>query len=265
MGKGKNWAADELEYLESNWGQRSITAIAEHLGRSVNAVRIIAQRHGLTRWLHSGEFITLNQLMIALGKGKVYTFQRELWLQNGFPLKHRKAVCMNYNIVYLEDFWAWAEQHKNLIDLSLVEPLSLGQEPMWAEAKRKTDQLVRPFRMRDWTPVDDAQLKAMVKQQRYGYAELSHALQRTEGAVKRRICTLGLRERPVPATDKPWTEQEVTRLRGMLSLGYSYELIGEKLDRSALACRGKVERLQNPDAMKRWWRRQKEKERGAQG
>lgn len=258
MGKGKNWTAADIEYVEANWGTRSIPAIAQALGRSVNAVKEIAHRHGLTRWIHNGEFITLNQLMIALGRGPVHHVSRDLFLRNGFPIHYKAAIKKKVAIVYPHEFWKWAEQHKDLIDLSRVELLSLGVEPPWAVEKRKADQLAKPYTGRDWTQREDALLKGMLRQQRYGYTELSQALQRTESAIKRRILTLKLKERPVPVNDKPWTAEETQTMLAMIGQGYGFEVIAQRLGRSALAVRGKHERLQRPDYFVRYYRRQRE-------
>ncbi|MFA1819025.1 hypothetical protein ACDX78_02275 [Virgibacillus oceani] len=47
MGRGKKWSQEELDYLEDRWGVVSIKGIANKLGRSVNAVKLKAQRTGL--------------------------------------------------------------------------------------------------------------------------------------------------------------------------------------------------------------------------
>ena len=69
MKKHSMWSTEEIEYLDSRWGEVSIPAIANFLERSIGAVRCKVFRVGLTRHLHSGGYITLNQLMIALGRG----------------------------------------------------------------------------------------------------------------------------------------------------------------------------------------------------
>lgn len=263
MGVKPNWTAEERAFLEDKWGTTSIPTIAKRLGRSVNAVKLKAGKMGLTRFLHCGEYITLNQLMIALEKKGGYTDHRKRLERKGCPIRLKKAVRCSFRIVYMNEFWAWAEQHKECLDLSRVEPLALGPEPPWAAEKRKADQLVPMNRGRDWTPREDALLKAMLKEQRYSYAELAKTLRRTAGAIKRRITTLDLRERPIPVEDTPWTEDETARLETMLRAGYSFDIIGRKLGRSGLACRGKYERILNPEAMKRYWRRQQEMKKRA--
>lgn len=109
----------------------------------------------------------------------------------------------------------------------------------------------------DITPLsksEDEKLRRMLLKHQYGYRELARELRKTEGAVKRRICDLQIKERPVKSKTRMWTEPEVEILCGMVEKGYSWEQIAEKLDRSALATRGKYERLMNPAYMKRYYR-----------
>ena len=47
LGKQVPWTQDEEEYLQEMWGSRSIPAIAKHLGRTVNAVKVRVARLGL--------------------------------------------------------------------------------------------------------------------------------------------------------------------------------------------------------------------------
>ena len=62
------WTKEELDYLNENWGKRSIPSIAKHLGRSVNAIKIKAQREKLTRHIHRSDKVTFSQFCIAIGK-----------------------------------------------------------------------------------------------------------------------------------------------------------------------------------------------------
>lgn len=148
--------------------------------------------------------------------------------------------------MYLNEFWTWAEEHKRMIDFSRVEENILGAEPEWAKRKRKIDFMCR-VNTKPWTGAEDDKLKRMLAKYRYTYTDIAAELNRTEGAIKRRICTLELRERPLKAENRPWTEEEVQTLVFMYEEGYSYEYIGRELHRSALACRGRMERLEHPE------------------
>ena len=70
--------------------------------------------------------------------------------------------------------------------------------------------------------------------------------------MKRRIADLQIKEKPVRKKSKAWTEEEVNILLDMTDQGFTYPQIAEKLKRSAMAVRGKYERLQNPNYMRRY-------------
>ena len=93
-----------------------------------------------------------------------------------------------------------ARVHRRSIDFSKLEPLALGKEPDWvAEQRRKDYQSFALQRKDPWSPDEDNNLIRLLKQQKYGYAELSEILRRSEGAIVRRCRDLGLKERPVRA------------------------------------------------------------------
>lgn len=259
MGSSKNWTNDEVLYLQENWGIRSIPAIAKQLGRSVEAIKLKAQREGLGRHLHSSEDITLPQLLEALGLQNNYTTAKKRWMKLGLPVKRRKVVKNSFLVINIDDFWKWAEKHKDEIDFSRFEENNLGKEPAWVKEKRKADYDGKyRFKHTPWTKEEDNRLIYMLQQYRYNMFKISEALRRTEGAIKRRICTLGLKERPIKENARWWTDEEVEILINLREKGYSFEHIGEQLKRTGSACRGRYERLQNPDYFKRANRRARE-------
>ena len=109
-----------------------------------------------------------------------------------------------------------------------------------------------------WTPAEDKTLADLLKRYQYTYNDLCTLLNRTEGAIKRRIITLGLIERPVRNYDRQWQDDEIETLLTMRAAGHCWEEIGRALKRSGSAVRGKYERLQNPEYCKRYYRRQRE-------
>lgn len=245
MGVRPNWTTEEIEYLESSWGHVSIPRIASHVGRSENAVKIKAHKIGLTRHLHSGEYITLNQLMKALGRGNVHTYTLISWVESrGLPIKKKKSVNRSYRVIYLDDFWKWAKEYRTFIDFTKVERNILGKEPEWVKEQRKADELFAEYKPRKWTAQEDSLLSSMLETFKYSYRDISIRLKRTEGAIKRRMLDLNIKQRPLKADNyTPWTEEETAILIDMLGGGYKAEVIAEYIDRSALAIKGKVERM----------------------
>ena len=109
-----------------------------------------------------------------------------------------------------------------------------------------------------WTKTEDDKLRYLLSKGTYTYSDLAAELRHSEGAIKRRILDLGINKKPVRCPPRKWTEDEVETLCRMVDEGYDFTLIAEKLNRTALATRGKYERLQNPEYNKRYNRGQNE-------
>lgn len=240
----RKWTKEDEEYLVENWGTVSVNSIAKKLGRTESAVIVRKGRLGLGAFLESGEYITWNQLQIALGFGLSGSGYKMIsWVKNrSFPI-HTKRVNNNvFRVVYLDEWWKWAEKNKDFLDFSKFEENVLGKEPEWVKEKRKRDvEKNSKYIMTPWTPVEDSRLTNLVKKQKYTYHELSVMMRRTEGAIQRRICDLGLKDRPVKADNHiRWTEQELNMLGDMIKDGYSYEHMAEIIGKSSKAIRGRV-------------------------
>lgn len=262
MGAGRTWTAEEVDYLEDSWGSVTIPGIAKKLNRSVNAVKIKAQRCGLGCHLHSGTRTTLHQLIVALGitGGDSYFTQR--LIKAGCPVKHQRSVKYRYRVIDIDEFWKWAEQHKRMFDFSKMEVNALGKEPTWVNQKRIEDtrNFIRPHNSK-WSKADDDLLRKVLPLYKYTYADLSKRLNRSEGAIKRRIHDLGIKQRPIRVESRLWTKEETTILLRLWQKGYSYERIASELGRTALQVRGKHERILNPEMSKRAYRNWREKEK----
>lgn len=251
MGYNKKWTAEDEMYLEDSWGAISIPTIAKNLNRTVSAIKVRAQRLGLTRHIHNGEYITYNQLLVAIGMGESYV--RTKFEKNGIPIKFKASIKKKYKIIYINDFWKWAEKHKNLLNFKKFEQGALGYpEPEWVGIKRQSDkQKAATKKATPWTESEDKQLEWLLNQYKYGYADLARITGRTEGAIKRRMCDLGLKARPIKAENhRKWQTWETEKLIEMWHKGYTEEDISSKLDnRSVCAVRGKIERLQYANAI----------------
>ena len=243
----KRWTNEERQYLAEQWGILSIPAIARNLNRSVDAVNVQKQRMGLGPALLGSDYIALNQLLIAVcGTNAGGSYKMKSWVENrGFPI-HTKRVNQNsFRVVHLDEFWKWAEQHRSFIDFSKMEPLALGEEPAWVAEQRKKDFQAFALQRKDpWTPDEDARLKMLLQQHRYGYAELSDMLRRSAGAIQRRCNDLGLKERPVKAdnhgSSAAWTQTDFDVLADGIRKGDSYAAIGKAVGRSEKCVRSKV-------------------------
>jgi hypothetical protein len=244
MGIGRNWTKEEKEYLCEKWGTVSVSTIAKKLNRTETAIIVRSQRMGLGAFLESGDYITWNQLQIALGMGTSGSgYKMVSWVQNrNFPLHTKRIRSNTFKVVYLEEFWEWAEKNQTFLDFSKFEPYSLGMEPDWVQEKRRQDYSGRSqVKMTPWTASEDKRLARLVKKHQYGFRELSHMMGRTEGAIQRRLSDLEIKDRPVKADNTiKWTDAEFTLLGEMIIKGKRYEQMAEVLEKSVKAIRGRV-------------------------
>ncbi|WP_195615494.1 hypothetical protein [Intestinimonas butyriciproducens] len=65
--RGKDWTQKELDYIAEVWGEKTIPQIARHLGRSINAVKIKANRLGYAGQMKYGEMMTARKVSELLG------------------------------------------------------------------------------------------------------------------------------------------------------------------------------------------------------
>lgn len=240
----RTWTKEEVEYFKEKWGNVSIPILAKKLNRSVNAVKLKAGRLNLGPMLENGAYVTLNQLAIALTGGNFSSYCKKSWIENrGMPVHSKKVIKNTFKIVYLDEFWKWAEKNRSFLDFSKMEPLTLGKEPAWVNEQRKKDYKSNALQRKDrWMPYEDDKLRYLLKQQKYGYAEVAEILHRSEGAIQRRCTDLGIRERPVKADigGNLWTDDMYRIITKGIKNGDSYSLIANRIGKSEKAVRGKV-------------------------
>ena len=186
-------------------------------------------------------------MLLALTNGaKTYSYKMQSWVKNrGLPIHTKRVNKCVWRVVYLEEFWTWAEQHRSFIDFSKMEPLALGKEPAWVADQRRKDYRAFSLQRKDpWTSAEDDRLKRLLQQHKYGYAELAEILNRSEGAIARRCRDLGLKERPVRADnhskESTWSDADYQAIAEGIRHGDGYPLIGRAVGRSEKAVRGKV-------------------------
>lgn len=241
MGQARNWTKEEYDYLEKSWGQVSLNRIAQNLNRSTNGILIKVQKLGLGAFLDSGEYITVNQLLSAFGSS--YSYKAISWIENrGLPVKHKTVRDCKFRVIYLDAFWGWAENNKAFIDFSKLPKFALGKEPSWVDPLRRLHSKHNvQYKKSPWTPFEDESLKSALKRFQYSYPELSKMLSRTEGAIQRRICDLGLKERPIKAENhNQWTDEQYHQLTQCIKNGTPYQLMSDIIGKSAKAIRGRV-------------------------
>ena len=240
----REWTKEEVEYLDERWGQVSLNGICKKLNRSINSVKLKAQRMGLTNPAEHFDGLTMHQLSIAIGTP--YTTMKTWIKTHGFPAR-RKVFCKELEVwvVRYDEFWNWAEKNKSRINFAKFEPLAIGPEPEWVKDKRDADILrnKKPHNT-PWSEQDDSKLLDLISHYNYSYSEIAIKLNRTEAAVKRRLFDIKHPGRPIGRdTHIKYTQEEVDTICEMIEKGYSIDVIARKTGKSALGIRGKLNRM----------------------
>lgn len=237
------WTQEETTYLKDNWGIVSVKTIAKTLNRSESSVLSKKDKLKLGAFLDNGDYITLNQLMKAVGY-PVCGKSVKRWVDREIPIINKKVNNNSFKAVRIDEFWKWAEENKKKLDFSKFERYILGKEPEWVEIKRQNDILKKPHTKRLWTKNEDERLIFLVKQYKYNCTEIAEKMQRSENSIRHRLHRLKIKTRPVAKEVKKtekWTKEEVDTLKELIKKGYDYEMIQSFIpNRTEKALRRKI-------------------------
>lgn len=187
----KTWTADEIDYLISAWGNVNMATITKHLDRSECAIRLKAGKLNLGPFLANGyRYITISNLYKLIRPNTSATYLKTSWVKNRNLPTHNisRSSKTNFIVVYIDEFWMWAEKNQYFLDFSKLGRYQLGPEPDWVNPKREADILRNSFiKATPWTSREDNLLKELLVKQKYGYKELSQILCRSEGAISKAV------------------------------------------------------------------------------
>ena len=186
--RGKDWTEEEINYIREVWGSKTIPQIARKLGRSINAVKIKAQRIGYTGQKWFGEMMSARKVSELLGVD-VHTVC-DVWIPKHGLKGVRKRLGKSKKtttIIMFEDLLKWLEVNQDLWDSRRVELYALGMEYEWLASKRKLDK-EKPIRKAfKWTPQEDARLIYLYKRGEMTYAEIAQELNRPASGIEHRL------------------------------------------------------------------------------
>jgi hypothetical protein len=126
MGQGRNWSQEEKDYLAEHWGTMTVPSLCKKLNRSENGIIVMARRLNLGAYYDSGTYITMHQLILALGYGSSgCSYKNKSWIKNrDFPVRQKRHTEKVVKVVYLNDFWKWAEKNQTFLDFSKFDLLN---------------------------------------------------------------------------------------------------------------------------------------------
>ncbi|AQQ55259.1 helix-turn-helix domain-containing protein [Planococcus lenghuensis] len=245
----QRWTAEEVAYLDDQWGVLNYHAIAKKLERTPEAVRVKAYGLGYSSFLLSQDGITLTALGKALHVN--YSTLRRWERLYGLPAQPVKTTeTRRKPIISLSAFWEWAAKNRNGIDFSRIAPHALGVEPEWVREQRQQDvhDKRKKKRYSNWTETEEKWLLLLVKQGKYTYKELAGLLNRPENTIVKKLNDCKFTARPLKASPRRWKEEDVETLLNLRRKGFTLREIADQLGRSEMAVKGKYQKLKTRES-----------------
>lgn len=185
--RGKDWSQADLDYLAAVWGEKTLPVIARHLHRSINAVKIKANRLGYNGQLKYGEMMSARKVSELLGVDIHAVCDR--WIPK-YGLKGRSkriGESGHCTVINFGDLLEWLEANQDKWDSRRIELFALGMEYDWLKEKRRADALLPARKAQKWTSEEDERLRVMFRQGKMTYAEIGAVLHRSEASVDHRL------------------------------------------------------------------------------
>jgi len=239
----RHWTQEDEDLLDDLWSSpKSVKAIARRLGRTEGAVSRKAIKLGLGPKLDAGEWVSARNLYAAVTGNIKKSYGRSCFIfLRDFPRKKVTIGKKHFFVVYLSDWWKWAEKNKESISFAKFEPLALGVEPDWVAKKRHDDFAEKQMtsRGKPWTKMDDVRLEHMVTEGK-DINYVCRELKRSEMMVKARCYILGL-DRPInPVAHHPWSRHQHILLRELILEGKPWTLIAQSVGKGEQSCRSRA-------------------------
>lgn len=238
MTKGRTWTKEEILYLDDTWGTKPIKSIAEKLNRSESAIIQKAGRRNLGPFLESGNYITFNQFMKYIGYDSI-SYKLKSWIEKrNLRIKNKTVGKNKFKVIYIEDFWKWADKNRQFVDWNKVKKNSIENEPEWVEKLRKNQK--SKFSSVKWTKKEENELLKLIFQYKYTYKQISEKLNRSEGAILRKLIDLKIKARPLrkPAHSRNYNDKDLEYIKKSILEGKIYRQMTEHVGKSEKAIRG---------------------------
>lgn len=174
----REWTNEEVRYLERCYERTSADAIAKKLNRTVASVKHKAQKLGLNTYV--SDFIR--------GKALAQCFNSDIlvvhrWREKyNLPMKSEKHGQLVFYKISNDDFWKWAETHKEVVPWHKYDRYSIPPEPKWVEQAIRDSMSKKRYRQKV-TTTDIMNIRSLLRQG-YSYKEIAVQIGRSYDSVK---------------------------------------------------------------------------------
>lgn len=236
----RNLSKEQMQFIIDNFNKMSREEIAKHLNIKVGLVGNYVAKLNLANVYFEDNEYTYNELLnILLGDIHKYATNEmfDIMVRSGFPYYMKGK----WKIVNLDDFYSWYKDHLKAIFIPRYKTGSLPNEPDWFVEKHEADKrAVAYMYKRPYTEEDKKLIKKLVNEGKT-YMECSRILKRTGSAIKRLCYDLGI-NKPKRTKLKPWTEEQINKMKDLWLKGYEPCIISEEIGRSDREIQSYLER-----------------------
>lgn len=167
----REWTESEERALRNRYQYQTVQKTAQMLNRSIYSVKRKATKMGLSHYNDKLSAKTVAQSFNTEAR----SIKR--WIEK-FGLPSKKVNHGTHYTYYIdaEDFWKWAEEHKDIINWSKYESRSLVPEPKWVGEIVSNYTTVRHGQK--FTPDELARIKFLICRGKT-YSEIAKEMQRS--------------------------------------------------------------------------------------
>lgn len=265
----KRWSDEDIDYLKESWGKYGVDNIAKKVQKTKESVCAKAYRLKLGRQVDYQGYITLAHLseLLSMDKTTFYKYAKKYTLK----YTEKKLPKSTIKITTTDNFFSWAKDHQDIIDVCSIPINHLGVEPDWLKDLRqyRIDNPNHPAKQkqREWTSIDLSKLEIYIKSGDCTLSDLANKLNRTESSVYNKVTNLGLAHCLKLEERKVWDDNETAVLLDCIKnldegRKVDWKNIAASLGRSENACRTKYRYLKkhhHKDNRKYWTKEEVDK------
>lgn len=233
----EHWTGKEIEFLEQHVGKMTIPTLAKRLTeecgyeRSATAVYTKLKRLGITNMYQETGRMSANELAGLVG---VDYHAVKRWITKGMltAVKRKVVYERQHYLISTENFWEFAEKHKEHVNFLRIEPNSIAPEPEWVAAERKKEYYDMPKRQSKLWDEEEDKLLISMRKAGHSVQEISERLKRTVASIHTRKTILAKQGlMPYDQVTIRWSKREIELFYKLEEKGYTTEQIAYELGR----------------------------------